>query len=115
MGAGVVSLMNLQGAIDMMMSESEQLDERTSLGDDASEEQNGDDKEETELAVDIVQLGTGARITCLAAWCKKQEAINQTIMENKPTFKESIYKRKLESKADEYMTADAVKKARSLV
>lgn len=117
--AGVVSLMNLQGAINMMMSESEPLDEKRPSGSDASEEQEEDDKEDTELAVDIVdsvRLGTGARITCLAAWCKKHNVTNQTTTENKQTtLNEPTYKRKLESKADEYMNADAVKKARSLV
>ena len=37
-----------------------------------SPESDSDDDEEEELAVDIidsVQLGSGARITCLAAWC----------------------------------------------
>jgi len=125
--AGVVSLMNLKGAINMM-SESEEFDGSTPLGDDESEERNISDRSNTELAVDIiesVQLGTGARITCLAAWCKtkesqsnedqKQNVMSQITMEKKPDIKESTNKRKLESKADKVMDAGTVKKARSLV
>lgn len=121
--AGVVSLMNLQGAINMMMSESKEEDESSLLDDDES-----DDDDDTELAVDIVEsvrLGTGARITCLAAWCKtkesqindaeQEELIDKSKKENETTVKQSTYKRKLESKADEFMNADAVQKARSLV
>lgn len=37
--AGVVSLMNLQGAVDMMMTESEEFDESTSIGESGSEGQ----------------------------------------------------------------------------
>jgi len=125
--AGVVSLMNLQGAINMMMSGSEEENENSLSDDDESEEQESDGGDDTELAVDIVEsvrLGTGARITCLAAWCKtkeiqikeaeEQEVIDKIKKENEPAVKQSAYKRKF-SKADEFMDADAVKKARSLV
>ena len=117
--AGVVSLMDLHGAINMMMSESEEVDE--------SEKQNSDASGDTELAVEIIEsvrLGTGARITCLAAWCKtkkcqlnedEKHGMSQITIENKPDVKESTKKRKTESMADKYMDADAVKKARALV
>mmetsp|Transcript_27658 Transcript_27658/g.60904 ORF Transcript_27658/g.60904 Transcript_27658/m.60904 type:complete len:453 (-) Transcript_27658:251-1609(-) len=121
--AGVVSLMNLQGAVNMMMSEPQEEEENSSRDSDESEdEENGD----IELAVDIVEsvrLGTGARITCLAAWCKTtgdqiEETEKQEVperKESKPVEKLSSYKRKMESRADESMDPDAVKKARSLV
>ena len=129
--AGVVSLMNLQGAVNMMSSESQEEDENSiSENDESSDNESGDD-DNVELAVDIVEsvrLGTGARITCLAAWCKTkesqveenehQEVIEKVKNESEPAEKQSTYKRKMEScrsKADEYMDADAVKKARSLV
>lgn len=93
-----------------------------------AKDKKSDDNSDTELAVDIiesVQLGTGARITCLAAWCKtkesqlnedeKQNMISQITINNKSDVKESTNKRKLESKADKYMDADVVRKARSLV
>jgi hypothetical protein len=129
--AGVVSLMNLQGAINMMMSgpESEDEDENSLPEDDESEEQESDNDDDTELAVDIVEsvrLGTGARITCLAAWCKTKEsqfdeAEQQKVIdkikkekEKEPAVKQSTYKRTFDQ-AEEYMDPDAVKKARSLV
>jgi WD domain, G-beta repeat len=69
--AGVVSVMNLQGAVNMLTSpDAEAVND---MYDEASENEEDDDAEEieTELAVDIidsVQLGSGARITCLTAW-----------------------------------------------
>jgi WD domain, G-beta repeat len=72
--AGVVSVMNLQGAVNMLTSPDAEAahvaDDEVS--EDDSEAEDSDAKEiETELAVDIidsVQLGSGARITCLTAW-----------------------------------------------
>jgi WD40 repeat protein len=128
--AGVVSLMNLQGAINMMMSESETENENSLPDDDESEDSRSGDEDDMELAVDIVEsvrLGTGARITCLAAWCKTKESqieeaerqeqlIAKVEEKNEPApVKKSTHKRKLESKADEFMDEDALKKARSLV
>ena len=128
--AGVVSLMNLQGAVNMMMSEPEDEDENSLPSDDESREQDSDNENDTELAVDIIEsvrLGTGARITCLAAWAKSTESQIKEEAEQKeekttikkkekgPAEKHSTEKRKLDSKADEYMDADAVKKARLLV
>jgi hypothetical protein len=74
---GVISLMNLQGAVNMIMtpqSEDSDDDDDDSKKDpeETPESDSDDDEEEEELAVDIidsVQLGSGARITCLAAWC----------------------------------------------
>ena len=126
--AGVISLMNLQGAINMMMSESENDDGDSSTENDKNREQESDEDEDMELAVDIVEsvrLGTGARITCLAAWCKtkenqideaqQKEEIDRIKNKKEESLKPSTYKRKLESKADEYMDADTIQKARSLV
>jgi hypothetical protein len=87
--AGVVSLMDLSGAIRMLLEPSEEDEDNSDDGhdegsgdssdasadgdhatnDDGEDEDDTDDDEE--LAVDIldsVQLGSGARITCLAAW-----------------------------------------------
>lgn len=126
--AGVVSLMNLQGAINMMVSDSEEEDENSLSDDDESGKQEIDGNDDSELAVHIVesvQLGTGARITCLAAWCKtkesqiskeKQKVTDKITKEDKSVIKkQSVYKRTLMSKADEIMDADDVTKARSLV
>lgn len=78
--AGVVSLMDLSGAVRMIMQGDDDDDdggvaERSDSDDedlDAKSERNHDDDDrEEELAVDIidiVQLGTGNRVTCLAAW-----------------------------------------------
>eukprot|EP00525_Craspedostauros_australis_P001758 CAMPEP_0198115180 /NCGR_PEP_ID=MMETSP1442-20131203/6362_1 /TAXON_ID= /ORGANISM="Craspedostauros australis, Strain CCMP3328" /LENGTH=219 /DNA_ID=CAMNT_0043772639 /DNA_START=36 /DNA_END=695 /DNA_ORIENTATION=+ len=81
--AGVVSLMDLSGAVRMMMGDdaddvdAEAADGRQrggtgdgNEGDDEDESDEDEDAEE-ELAVDIidsVRLGTGARITALAVW-----------------------------------------------
>jgi len=123
--AGVVSLMNLQGAINMMMSEPE--DENSVSDDDESrnsDNDDDDDDDDTELAVDIIEsvrLGTGARITCLTAWCKSTEdQLNEKeekeAIETKKSIEKESNKRKLvDNKTDEYMEADAIKKARSLV
>ena len=75
--AGVVSLMNLEGAVRMITSdENEHSDDHdedgTSDGGSSAEE----DDDSVELAVDIIEstrLGTGARITCLVAWCMDEE------------------------------------------
>jgi WD domain, G-beta repeat len=83
--AGVISLMNLRGAINMICSSSSEdaTDDNNNQattatregGSDEDEESksDSDDNEEEELAVDIidsVQLGSGARITSLVAWCQ---------------------------------------------
>lgn len=125
--AGVVSLMNLQGAINMIMSPQEEDENSLPSDSDESGDEENDDDDDTELAVDIVEsvrLGTGARITCLAAWCKTnesqiEEAEQQEVVENKtkknePVEKQRTYKREM-SRADESMDPEAVKKARSLV
>jgi len=70
--AGIVSLMNLEGAIRMITSD--EPDEDPAQSDSVNEdkdENNDDDSGADDLAVDIidaVQLGTGARVTCLVAW-----------------------------------------------
>jgi len=137
--AGVVSLMNLQGAVNMIMSDSEDENENKNVDENAedSDENDGsdDDSEDTELAVDIiesVQLGTGARITCLTAWCKpnddqlKENASEETQEsrvkpgqmkkeEDELAMNKKTLKRKLDGKSDVAMDAETVKKARSLV
>ena len=78
--AGVVSLMNLDGAVKMIMEdEDEEIDETPETGSTGSTEDNdegdsaGDDIELAVNIIDSVQLGSGARITCLAAWSSSQE------------------------------------------
>lgn len=90
--AGVVSVMNLQGAIDMIRSNEDQTedgnatssssaaDEERPVNPESDDEDDNDDAETSsdELAVDIIdsiQLGTGARITCLAAWCSHDAVV----------------------------------------
>jgi protein MAK11 len=131
--AGVVSLMNLEGAVKMIMSEGgEEENDGASESDDSDESSEGED--ELDLAVDIIhsiQLGTGARITCLTAWCKSEaieeeetQGVEEQVEEINETEKEaetSTYvriqdtlKRKQDG-VDVTMDAAAVKKARSLV
>jgi protein MAK11 len=127
--AGVVSVMNLEGAIKMIMSGSDDASD----DDDASAASSGDSDDNEadngmDLAVDIVettQLGSGARITCLAAWCRQDETEpeeevdkrerspkHQTRKTKEP--EENTLKRK-QNGQDITMDAAAVKKARSLV
>eukprot|EP00536_Pseudo-nitzschia_multiseries_P003050 jgi/Psemu1/301735/fgenesh1_kg.43_\ len=125
--AGVVSLMNLQGAVNMMMSEPQEDDENSRQDSDESEDEENSNDDEMELAVDIVEsvrLGTGARITCLAAWCKAAESqmdeteeqeVPEKIKKNESVDKQLTQKRKMENRDDQSMDTDAIKKARSLV
>lgn len=68
--AGVVSLMNLQGAVNMIMQEAQRTREDTDESGDSDDSEKDDGG--NELAVDIIDsvcLGSGARITCLSLWC----------------------------------------------
>jgi hypothetical protein len=118
--------MNLEGAIHMILS-----DAGGDREDEASDAET-DDGDKEELAVDIVKsvrLGSGARITCLAAWCNQdsfkvtehieervpvvEEEETALVMEQrKPTEEMTGTKRKQE---EVEMDIAAVEKARSLV
>ncbi|GAX10508.1 protein MAK11 [Fistulifera solaris] len=75
--AGVISLMNLQGSVNMIKQD-KLANKNASVNhrEEDSEEESDDgrvssDSDDEELAVEIVdstQLGTGARITCLVAY-----------------------------------------------
>jgi len=73
---GVVSLMNLQGSVTMITSPSssgEGVDDDDEEKPVNSDSDSGEDDDDTsdDLAVEIVDsvlLGSGSRITCLAAW-----------------------------------------------
>lgn len=123
--AGVVSLMNLEGSVKMMMPEV--VGEGNGLNSDEDEnDESSDDEDEMELAVDIIhsiQLGTGARITSLATWCKTEanEEAEEQIEESKteandaeePT--DAISLKRKQNDDDVTMDAAALKKARSLI
>jgi WD40 repeat protein len=131
--AGVVSLMDLRNAINMIITEDDMEEEsRNSVNGNSKEENDNDDgqkSDDVELAVDIIEsvrLGSGARITCLSAWCKTTECQLETINNNqdihdvdKPTNsleqKSEIRKRKHKKTGDVLLDAEALKKARSLV
>lgn len=71
--AGVVSLMDLSGAVRMIMVDDDDAanDNDEDEKESDNEEEDPDADEEEELAVDIidsVQLGSGNRVTCLVAW-----------------------------------------------
>ena len=135
--AGVVSLMNLEGAVRMITSDE---DEHSEDGDKDGTSDEGssledDDDDSVELAVDIIEstrLGTGARITCLVAWCMDEEIqeekrrkagaapepfpLPEELEEKHNNDKEerqSLKRRPLED--DMTMDDAAIKKARSLV
>ena len=99
---GVVSLMNLQGSISMITSpqSSNEDDEEKPVHSESDDDDDVDDKveEEEELAVDIVDsilLGSGARITCLAAWAAPLETPPKEILES-----EVVNNKKEERKLD---------------
>lgn len=129
--AGVINVMNLEGSIKMIMSDEEE-EEAENESDAESDDEDSQAESDLELAVDIVQstqLGSGARIICLAAWCKN---VDSTLEENEeedatgeiqedeketiesPTEEEKSLKRK-QNGHDISMDAASIKKARSLV
>eukprot|EP00540_Astrosyne_radiata_P003949 CAMPEP_0116824768 /NCGR_PEP_ID=MMETSP0418-20121206/1581_1 /TAXON_ID=1158023 /ORGANISM="Astrosyne radiata, Strain 13vi08-1A" /LENGTH=496 /DNA_ID=CAMNT_0004453177 /DNA_START=17 /DNA_END=1507 /DNA_ORIENTATION=- len=102
--AGVISVINLKGAINMILTgdieEEEEAQEENQaasapapapapatapapeqqqqqqIGESVVADTAVDEEEDEELAVDILvsmQLGTGARITCLTAWCNSDD------------------------------------------
>ncbi|EEC47185.1 predicted protein [Phaeodactylum tricornutum CCAP 1055/1] len=147
--AGVVSLMDLQGAINMIMSDDKNDDgvdagnpvDPSSDTDDESVDHESDkgtsEDEETgeeELAVDMIdsiQLGTGARITCLAVYsCERDDDLSdppsdasvdneevETIpRENAPEEdRENFQRVKRKWEKEVVMDPEAVERARALV
>ncbi|KAL3940796.1 MAG: hypothetical protein SGBAC_004734 [Bacillariaceae sp.] len=132
--AGVVSLMNLAGAIKMIMADPPEDDDNSAASNSDESDDENDEDDDMDLAVDIVhstQLGSGARITCLAAWCDmtpeedqlpteidttKEEVIDESETRNGYSrVPEEGFKRKRMGQDDVTMDAAAVKKARSLV
>lgn len=125
--AGVVSIMDLGGAVRMIMTDDEDDEENDESNLDDGDDSSNDSQEE-ELAVDIiesVQLGSGARITSLSVWYNPDaadtvEKIDETpkkeaqVVEgsNKPQLKDD---KRLKRKADMEMDSDTVEKARALV
>eukprot|EP00522_Entomoneis_paludosa_P009470 CAMPEP_0172441572 /NCGR_PEP_ID=MMETSP1065-20121228/2116_1 /TAXON_ID=265537 /ORGANISM="Amphiprora paludosa, Strain CCMP125" /LENGTH=488 /DNA_ID=CAMNT_0013191025 /DNA_START=31 /DNA_END=1497 /DNA_ORIENTATION=- len=74
--AGVISLMDLRGAIRMITTDQEQANDDSDSDRAGNSDEDDSDDDEEELAVDIidgVQLGSGARVTSLTAWCYTQQ------------------------------------------
>lgn len=131
--AGVVSVMDLQGAINMMMNE--ESDPPESDGGDQGErsaqvdKDDSDDDDDVELAVDIiasVQLGSGARVTCLAAWAshleleedideEEQDVTDTEDVHEKVENEKQDRKRKDLGTTEVALDSSAVEKARALV
>ena len=122
--AGVVSVMNLEGAVRMILSDSAGGD------DDDGEQANNDenDDEDEELAVNIVesvQLGSGARITCLSVWYNADSAETTEDIEEEITNEEEVVEAPVKAQLDEGrgtkrkaevdMDFITIEKARSLV
>jgi protein MAK11 len=130
--AGVVSLMNLDGAVRMILTDQEDQDDGPET--DPPDDDNASESGEEELAVDIiasVQLGTGARITCLTTWCQptiqgeaKVDDFDEDIkapLDERVENEEGVVEAQTETKgtkrksADVAMDSDMVTKARELV
>ena len=104
--AGVVSLMDLQGAIKIIMTESTEDgdDEDNPAGSNSGSDDGSDDEDEEEMAVDIidaVQLGSGARVTCLVTW-----ACDTFAEENDDSDEENKASLKKKAKAPEHEEPD---------
>lgn len=125
--AGIISVMNLEGAIRMILSDSDDGDDGTDdIEGESSDAENDDEKE---LAVDIVEsarLGSGARITCLAVWYSGDlvggtEVIEEPIVVEREETTEMVEegqsqdKRTKRKQAEVEMDSATVEKARSLV
>eukprot|EP00934_Nitzschia_sp_Nitz4_P002433 Nitzschia sp. Nitz4//scaffold58_size112336//74124//75497//NITZ4_004042-RA/size112336-processed-gene-0.91-mRNA-1//-1//CDS//3329555016//2428//frame0 len=129
--AGVVSLMNLEGAVKMIMAPSNDGDNEDDESEDNENGSESDDEEDMDLAVEIVesvQLGTGARITCLTAWCspypeqleesadsEDEEEHDDEASDPGQTGEPEPTKKRKGGPTEVTMDAEAVKKARSLV
>lgn len=134
--AGVVSLMNLEGAVRMIMTNEPDEEENPADGsDNDSDDDKINDSGDEDLAVDIidaVQLGSGARVTCLAAWACDDDADQDTDEEDSVSDVEAQAqstkrsaaplevddndkKRKLGNRQNLEMDPKEVEKARSLV
>lgn len=117
--AGVVSLMNLKGAVHMIMTQEES--DGVSSDEDQSpvgDESDDDDDAEQELAVDIldsVQLGTGARITCLAATAYEEEDDNNGKAEESSEDENSAEKRSEEQVKENEPSSDDKKRKRKQI
>jgi protein MAK11 len=122
--AGVVSVMNLEGAVRMILSDSTDENSQGVQSDDEN-----DSEEDEELAVDIVEsvrLGTGARITCLAVWYSNNSVeVTEDIEKPIATVEEeesvslvddaTTEAKGAKRKQDDDMDTATVEKARSLV
>jgi WD40 repeat protein len=100
--AGVLSVMNLQGAVSMITSSSTATQTENSDNDDDNEDSDSEDEEEKEFAVDIidsVRIGNGARITCLVAWTSAAQATNkETTTQPKKSLDEMKQRREVEER-----------------
>jgi len=124
--AGVVSLMDLSGAVRMVLADAAERDADDE--DDDKRDQGSDDDDEDddeELAVDIIastQLGSGARVTCLAASYREDD---ESFEEEIETEEEATKKRKMQEdegskkkprdKTDIVLNTEEMDKARKLV
>jgi len=131
--AGVVSVMNLEGAVKMILSNDDELDDTERNDSDNNDyddfpHEKESDEDDFDQAVDIlasVQLGTGARITCLTAWCSNIPIVT----EEEEKLEESAAEEEKRSDKDEKegeihcykdfrkveMDSSTVEKARALV
>ena len=115
--SGVVSLYDLSGAIGMISAPHGDDDSQADSDDEDKEKprNESDDEEEEELAVEIldsVPLGTGARITCLAAWSSTEE--DPSPVPQEPVKAEPSNKKQRRTK-EVVMDSAAIEKARALV
>jgi protein MAK11 len=80
---GIISLIDLEGAAQMMLSDESDGDENEGDSDDDkdSETDDSEDDEDEDVAAEFlesVRIGSGARITCIAVWsCAKSPAENE--------------------------------------
>lgn len=126
---GVVSVMNLQGAVNMILTSMEN-DEDDDNSEANSPPAADDAEEELELAVDILDsklLGRGARITCLSVWTTPKPSkktmttdvpppTDEVVIGNEKNTNDPTSKGRSHDSRQETVLEDAdVRKARALV
>jgi protein MAK11 len=88
---GIISVVDLEGAAQMMLSDDNEDDDGSDDNDSKDSDDNSDSDDE-EVAAEIlesVRIGTGARITCISAW-SYTEPLVETEGENENNIEEEI-------------------------
>jgi len=95
---GVISVVNLEGAASMMLSDPDEESDNDSGEDDTSDD-SADDEDDEEFAAEIlesVRIGSGARITNIAVWSAHRPENDSDSAEDKDEDEEKIDIKRIE-------------------